>query len=86
MGLVSFWIFCFRDILIASIGTYLASSLRTALDQSKKQRENFEDHNATYDKDLTDKWKKMLYSWYEDPDFKPDPFEEPASGTGYFCF
>ena len=62
------------------LGTYFASSLQTALKQSKDQREAFEDHNAIYPESATKEWMRNLTKWYDDPDSTSDPFEEPATG------
>ncbi|TCD59870.1 hypothetical protein EIP91_011272 [Steccherinum ochraceum] len=65
---------------ILAFGTRFAAALILALQQAQKQRDNFEKHNALYDKEHTDKWREILGNWYNDPNSKPDPFEEPATG------
>ncbi|THH17670.1 hypothetical protein EUX98_g9084 [Antrodiella citrinella] len=63
-----------------SFGSHLARSLEEALLKSQEHRQAFEDHDAMYESKVTDEWTVLVQRWHINPNSKPDPFEEPATG------
>ncbi|KAH8069588.1 hypothetical protein BXZ70DRAFT_1013367 [Cristinia sonorae] len=63
-----------------SFGSHFLKQLKLALKQSDIHRQLFEEHDSLYKTEDTDQWHEDLQRWYNNPNSKPDPFEEPATG------
>ena len=58
-------------------GTYLLAQLKTALVMAKTHEERHQELDATFPRDVVEKWEQMVESWNADSS-APDPYVEPV--------
>jgi hypothetical protein len=50
---------------------------------AKRQQENHEELDATFPRDVVQKWETMISDWNADHS-APDPYVEPVVGESFF--
>ncbi|KAJ3017904.1 hypothetical protein NUW54_g473 [Trametes sanguinea] len=58
---------------------FLCKSLKHAIKMSAKQRELFNEFNATFPPEVVKEWERLLEIWNINPSSVPDPFAEPEA-------
>ncbi|CDO69484.1 hypothetical protein BN946_scf184662.g4 [Trametes cinnabarina] len=58
---------------------FLLKSLGHASKMAHKQRDTFNEFNATFPQDVTQEWEHLVEIWNVNPSAVPDPFAEPEA-------